>query len=327
MRTLVVLCAGSRQINNKPVIINRHPEGSLLAEKAIQGVFPQNYDRIVFTIMKEMESLYNAGTIIQNELGERYPVEIVELENPTNGPTSTVYETIRKANIMGEFAVRDSLNAISLVEDMRGNFIGGLDLTKYQEDVFHVRSKSFIVTNEQHQVLDVVEKKFRSDIISVGIYGFKRVEDYILAYNKLNDPNYPIGKLYVSNIISYLIGYKERVFHFVETLSHEDWGKNETWHALQKNYGLCFVDLDNLFGDELFITSDTILDEICKWRTPKQSFIFYTSRMELDCLKIKNDLQKSGIKCLSVISNCPITEENYLVKTSSQLETALLEAY
>ena len=77
--------------------------------------------------------------------------------------------------------------SIEITKNMNGNFVSGLDLTTYNQDVFKVRTKSFIVTNEQNQILDIIEKKFRSDIISVGLYGFKNTNDFIEAYRNLSD--------------------------------------------------------------------------------------------------------------------------------------------
>ena len=54
MRTLIVLCAGGRVINNLPVFLNRHADGKILAEKAIEGIFAESYDEVIFTILKSI---------------------------------------------------------------------------------------------------------------------------------------------------------------------------------------------------------------------------------------------------------------------------------
>ena len=46
MKSLIVLCAGGRLINGLPIFLNRHPDGKLLAEKAIEGILAESYNRI-----------------------------------------------------------------------------------------------------------------------------------------------------------------------------------------------------------------------------------------------------------------------------------------
>ena len=49
MRNLIVLCAGARRVNNLPIFLNRHPDGKLLAEKAIEHGQPiPGTERIVY---------------------------------------------------------------------------------------------------------------------------------------------------------------------------------------------------------------------------------------------------------------------------------------
>jgi hypothetical protein len=323
MRTLIVLCAGNRIINERPLYLNRHPEGMLLAEKAIEGIHPENYDKVIYTILKSAEQEYNAAEQILNSVGKKYPTEVVILEEKTSSPAETVYKTLKRANVEGEFAVRDSLNSITIEKEPKGNFLVGLDLTSYDDEVFKVRTKSFIILNEHHQVLDVVEKKLRSDVISVGLYGFKSVNDFYLAYEKLNDKNYPIKKLYLSHIISYLIGYKQRVFHCVEAVEHEDWGSEETWKLMQKRYEICFVNLDNLLLSDCKQTEE--LEHIlnCK-KNKKQSYVFYTIRNDIEALRLKETLNSMGIRCLGVICSCPVTDTKVLIENEKDLSNALI---
>ena len=238
MRTLMVLCAGNRMRNNVPLCLNYHPDGTLLAKKAIEGIFPETYDRIIYVITKKNNKLYEMGKQILGSLREFLNVEVIELEKETTGPADTVYCAVQNSGLTGELVIRDSLNYIRMNENQTGNFITGLDVTKFQEEVFKIRTKSFIVINEQNQVLDIIEKKLRSDVISVGTYGFNSVNDFVMAYERLSDPNYSVKTMYLSHVISYLIGYKNRVFHCEEVDEHEDWGSEESWLYLQRKYGV-----------------------------------------------------------------------------------------
>lgn len=301
MKTLIVPCAGGRIIDSRPIFLNLHPDGELLAIKAILGVFPDSYDRIVYTVLKETDEKYNAQYEILKANNDRFPIDVLILDDRTNGPAETVYETIKQGNIDGEFAVRDSHAYISISKEMEGNYIAGLDLTKYEKPIEYLRGKSFIVLNEQGQTLDVIEKHFCSDVISVGLYGFKKTTDYLIAFEHLNDPNYPIDKLFVSHIISYLIGYKQRVFHSIQVSEFEDWGSKTSWQRVQKNHSTCFLDLDCICRGSRTI-SEELLYNLKQLSDSGVLFVPFTSK-NVDN-GIGTFLHDHGINVLPVVCNC-----------------------
>lgn len=53
------------------------------------------------------------------------------------------------------------------------------------EDVPRLKDKSFIVLNEQSRIIDIAEKQLKSGIISLGLYGFADVGDFLDAYAAL----------------------------------------------------------------------------------------------------------------------------------------------
>lgn len=158
MKTLLVLCAGEKTLNGVPVYLNRYPDGKMLAEKSVEGIYSENYSKISFVLLEKDCEEYRADALLNKELGKKYPVSILKLRERTDGPASTVYQALQLGGMTGAFAVRDSLNGIRIMSDCQGNYVAGLDLTKYAWDVKNLRSKSFIVTNEQNQVLDIIEK-------------------------------------------------------------------------------------------------------------------------------------------------------------------------
>ena len=321
MRTLLIPCAGSRKINHRPVFMNIHPDGKLLAEKCLEGIFPETYDRIVFALLDEIDKEYNATEVILSSMGETYPVEVVRLPRETIGPADTVSQSIELAGIKGEFAIRDCLNSIQLEKNTYGNFVSGLDLTTYNQDVYKVRTKSFIVLNEQNQILDIIEKKFRSDVISVGLYGFKSTDDYKTAYKRLTDPNYPIKKLYISNIISFLIGYNQRVFQCVSVIRHEDWGSLETWNQLQRRYATCFIDADSLIGEILSDrNTEKLINAMIKEANKQMCYIVFTAG-NVDGETLKNVFSEKRINCVGVVSGVSQSNKKTIVSNADELKT------
>lgn len=325
MRTLIIPCAGSRMIEGIPLFLNCHPDGELIAVKAIQGVFPEQYDKVVFTILKEMDKKYGASEKIYTAMNaiSDIDVEIVVLEEKTGGPAETVYKTIMLADINSEFAVRDSHAYIKLERDCRGNFIAGLDLTEYEKPIENLRGKSFVVLNEQKQVLDVVEKHFCSDVISAGLYGFKSASDFKMAYERLSDPYYPINKLYLSHIISYLIGYSQRVFHSVRITEFEDWSTKAAWQKVQKAYATCFLDLCGVCGKEIPFEK-SVMDKLITLSNAGVHFVGFVSE-NVDAGAISEYLKGSGVNIINVVSGCSNSKIRTLVLSKENLNEMILE--
>lgn len=270
MTTLIIPCAGRGKINGIPKYLNRHPDGQLLVKKSIEGIEKSGIDKIIITILKQDVERYNAFEKIQKEMKSYNNIKIHILEKFTSGPAETVYKTILECNINGSIIIKDSDNYVKCKPISYKNYIAGLNIFEY--DIYNIKSKSFIIINEQCHVMDIVEKQLRSDLISVGMYGIKDANQYVNAYEKLSDPNYGIESLYVSHIISYIIGHDETVFHFVNVDEYENYGTEEEWNRILKKYmeyrkNLAIFDLDGT----LFDTKDT---NYCAYKEALRKFGF-----------------------------------------------------
>lgn len=294
MQTLIVLCSDKKTINNLPLCLNRYPDGRLLAYKAIEGIMPKNYERIIYVLLKEQNDKYKIIKNLKNEnIG--YPLDFVVLDEMTSGPAETVAKIIKQKDIRGAFAVRDSHAYVELACSPRGNFVAGLDLTKYPYTINNLRNKSFIVVNEQNKILDIVEKHFCSDIFSTGFYGFESSEDFLFSYNRLRDINYNIDKLYLSHIISYLVGYKQTIYSLAETKEFEDWDTNYAWNVIKNRYATSLIKLeDNLLSKDSIKKLKILSDNGMK-------FIGYSNTNNVD--KIVDKLNKYGITLQAIVNN------------------------
>lgn len=243
MKTLIIPCAGSEKIDNLPLILCRHPkDGNILAKKVLPGIFPESYDRLIYTVTAEDERKYSVSQAVKLNVPS---AEVIVLPEKTSGSADTVYRTILQAGVTGEVAVKDSHGSISLREPVEGNAIAGLDLMQCDYAVRNLRKKSFIVINEQGNVRDIVEKRLRSDVISVGLYSFRNAEDFVSAFLRLSDPDYAAGRLYISHVISYLIGRRDFVFHCSKVKSFEEWANLESWRELRRG------SLHNIIGSDI----------------------------------------------------------------------------
>lgn len=237
MSTLIVPCMGKKRIDGIPQYILEHPNGKMNLLRSVESVWSQQYSKLIIVLGGEDEKRFPVEHIICDVFRE-YPVEIIKLDEDTNGPAETVYKAIKKACIRGPIVIKDNDSYIC-ARVPEGNFVVGLDLNTWEEDIYNLRNKSFLLINEQNNILDIIEKRICSPIISIGLYGFKHAENFVEAYERLNDPSYPISGLYISHIISYLIGYYNKVFRYEKASMYEAWGSDRLWRELKERYEIC----------------------------------------------------------------------------------------
>ena len=322
MSTLIVPCVGRKLINGIPRYLNRHPNGKLLLERSIEGVYAGCYQRVLVVLLKDDVERFHADEVIRREL-KRYPIELVALEEMTSGPAETVYRAICAAAVTGAVVIKDADNYLKTRETPQGNFVAGLDLNTWDRDVHNLREKSFLIVNEQGNLLDIIEKQVRSDVICLGLYGFRKAEDFIMAYRQLNDGTYPITKLYVSHIISYLIGYSGRVFRYAPSGEYESWGDERHWKDLQRDHALFFVDLDHVTEDGAL--SAERIEKLRSLRNRGATFIGFTVADEERMRPALQQLREAGVELLRVIPNCPYSERREIIASGSELEEKTME--
>lgn len=256
MRNLIIPCCGRNFLNGKPKYLNEHPDGQLLAIKTFQELNISVFDKVYYVILREDVERYNAISKISEAISlQNIDYKVIMLDERTDGPAETVYRAIVEEKITGEIVIKDLDNMLGTVETVSGNFVAGLNLIEYEKDVYDLRKKSFVILNEQNIVLDIVEKRLCSDVISAGLYGFENADDFIFSYEKLQDKNYGIRHLYVSHVISYLIGFLQQSFNFVGVSKFESWGTEKEWNDVLQEYGsrnksgLLIIDLDGTLID------------------------------------------------------------------------------
>ncbi len=322
MKTLIVPCAGIRKIHDIPLYLNKYPDGNLLAIKCIEGIYPEEYDRIIYVVLADVEKKFNVTKILKKFIDN---VEVVILNKVTNGPAETIYQTLKKANINGEFVVRDSHAYVKIKDKMAGNFIAGLDLSKYDNLIDNLRDKSFIKLNEQNQVLDIVEKQICSNIISVGVYGFANSEEYISTYEHLANSKYPIEKLYLSHIISYLIGYYSIIFRCVEVTEYEDWSTLNMWNLIQKKKSTLFLDFDVLCNNKIPI-DDNILNKLSELCKQGAKINLFTYQKEIDSKHLLEYFRKNNVYINNIIKNCNYSEMKQIISTEDSIDRLMVDS-
>ena len=127
-------------------------------------------------------------------------------------------------------------------------------------------------------------------------------------------------------IISYLIGYSSRIFHFITAIEFEEWNDEKNWLELQKKYATYFLDLDNLFeqNQELYINGE-VLKSLKEISENGARFVGFTSSDESAKPKVKRLFHEFGINCIQVVYACSMSNIKKILSTSEQIAECLYE--
>ncbi len=319
MRTLIIPCAGksSRFPGMKTKWLLTHPDGELMIQKAISGFSLTDFDRIIITMVKHHSEKFEAKIITEQvfAISSDSKIEILELDDFTSCQAETVYETIIKKEVKGEIVIKDSDNYVEFDWENKGSFIVGLDVNKFDKEIFRLKSKSFLLVNNQDIITDIIEKEIKSSNICLGVYGFENTELFLEAYDYLMQNKTNSNEIYLSHVIAYLIGMGKAIFKYNEANKFEDWGTLEDWRNTQKKYSTYFFDIDGVllknrgkygsknWGNNFEILRDN-LETLKSINKNGGQIIFTTSRDESFRNKLETFFCEEGINFHALIMNC-----------------------
>lgn len=251
MKTLIIPCGGksSRFPNMKPKYLLTYPDGSLMVKKAAEGIDLEVFDRVIITIVKEHDEIYGAKLILEQvfDIEHNHKFAVCVLDAFTSCQAETIIKTIEKEKITGEIVIKDSDNYVK-IKTMKhfDNAIAGLNIETFYGEVNRLAAKSFLIVNDQGIIVDIIEKRIKSEYICIGVYCFSDVNLFIRAYNMIKQNNEEKREIYISHVVSYLIGTNECAFKYIEAEDYEDWGTLEDWKIVQEKHKTYFVDLDGV---------------------------------------------------------------------------------
>ena len=238
---LILPVAGmsSRFPGVKPKWLLTHPNGNLMIIEAIKGLMLDKFNCIYLVTVKEHVEKYNFIEGIEKQfqnINQFDKLKIVILENQTKNQPETVATAIIQENIEGQIYIKDSDNFFE--EDMTsGNFVSTFDLNDM--DLVHARNKSYVVTNDQNIITNIVEKRVVSSTFNVGGYGFESAEQFVQYYEELKEND----NLYISHII-YKLMLDRITFVKSDVKKYLDWGTIKEWNIYKAQYVTLFIDID-----------------------------------------------------------------------------------
>lgn len=312
MNTLIIPCCGRNFISNKPRWLIPYPPNDILLGACLKTIGKDNYDRIIVTILQEDLKLCSIAEI-RNYIDDS--VELCILDHETVGPADTIYETIINKQIKGSIEIKDIDILFERPKVSHQNFVTGIHLLDYDSDLKSVRNKSFITRNEQNSILDIIEKTIKSDIISMGLYGFSSAKKFCDAYLILKQSFAENERIYVSHIIAYLIGVNNTIFSYIEIEKYISIEQEKDYEKLIKCKGTYFFDTTK-------INLKLNISQIEYMEKKGASLYFLVDQDSLQ--KVKKILKDSGITGKIIILN---STYSHLISSEEGLKEAFLNVY
>lgn len=234
---IIIPAAGlsTRFPNMRPKYTLTDHTGTLMLERSISP-FLGKYN-ITIGILKEHNDKYNVVDMLKHEMPE---LNIVILEERTNGPAETVSTIIKKAgiNLDTEILIKDCDSFFEHTVTS-GNYVCISTIAEH-EILKRLASKSFIITNDQGIITNIIEKEVISNKFCVGGYKFESARLFCETFEKLKDKN--VGEIFVSHIIEDCLN-NHKIFLEKHVTDYVDVGTSDEWFAYN-NKACIFCDID-----------------------------------------------------------------------------------
>lgn len=249
MTTLLLPCAGnsSRFSTDLPKWLLRVPTGETMVRRSASDVLNNcPVDRIIIGIRTHHDKDHQASETIRQDFAEwAEKVEIIQFDEPTDGPAHTVQKMIEISGVSGPVCIKDADSFVKFPEPLSDSYVATLDLRK-RLDLSQVAAKSFVDVSENEIVTNIVEKNVISNYVSVGAYGFDSADQFMSAFTSLVQE--PLNsEIFVSHVViqSILEGH---VFKAIEVTDYIDVGTERDWETYLDAFGIYVIDADQLLG-------------------------------------------------------------------------------
>lgn len=193
----------------------------LMIGNAIKPYLDKNI-KVTIGILQQHDEQYNSVEFLRHEFGDS--INIVVLKEPTKGPADTVYQIISKMNIVFDSPILIKDCDSFFEHDYIGENYICVSKIHEHEVLKKLSSKSFVVSNEQGVVKDIVEKSVVSDTFCVGGYKFQSAKLFMDTFEKISQRN----EIFVSDVIGRCINNgiifsEKKVFNYFDVGTSQDW--------------------------------------------------------------------------------------------------------
>ena len=288
--------------NMRPKYTLTDYKGQMMFERAIQ-YYVGKYN-VTIGILREHENKYNISKYIQDTYDKL--VNIVVLEERTSGPADTVYQILKQANISDdkEFFIKDCDSFFDHIPT-EGNYVCVSSIADH-EVLKRLASKSFVISNDQGIINNIIEKKVVSDKFCVGGYKFDKVGLYKSTFEKLKSKN--VKEIFVSHIIQDCL-HNNNIFTEKPIINYIDVGTAEDWFEYNDR-PVMFCDIDGTLVkaqakgtyDEQPEALEENVKVMLKYQNNGSQIIFTTARPKKYDTRTREILDSLGFKDYDLIS-------------------------
>jgi hypothetical protein len=219
---VIVPAAGlsTRFPNMPPKYLLTDSNGDMMLQKAVE---PYLNNHVIIGILQEHDEKYNAKERIYEQFSKD-SIDLVVLPQVTTGPAATIFEIIERTKVKGEFLIKD---CDSYFEHTiaAGNYVC-VSKVKQNEILYNLAGKSFVQSNDQGIITEIIEKQVISDKFCVGGYKFADVKQYLDAYRSISSSVQ--NEIFVSHVIQYMLMQGEIFFENIVS-NYSDVGTIEEW--------------------------------------------------------------------------------------------------
>ena len=218
---VIVPAAGlsTRFPNLPPKYLLRDESGTMMLRKALHPYL--KYPTTV-GILQDHIDRYDAYNKLFEEFA--FEIEIVTIPKVTKGPADTVYQIFnKKVSHDGPFLIKDCDSYFNH-EIVHGNYIC-VSKVQNNEILFNLAGKSFVKTNDQGIITDIVEKEVVSDKFCVGGYKFDSIKQYEKTFESIKND---VNEIFVSHVIQKMLIDGE-IFFENSVENYSDVGTIEEW--------------------------------------------------------------------------------------------------
>jgi hypothetical protein len=288
--------------NMRPKYTLTDYKGQMMFERAIQ-YYVGKYN-VTIGILREHENKYNISKYIKDTYDKL--VNIVVLEERTSGPADTVYQILKQANISDdkEFFIKDCDSFFDHIPT-EGNYVCVSSIADH-EVLKRLASKSFVISNDQGIINNIIEKKVVSDKFCVGGYKFDKSGLYKSTFEKLKSKN--LKEIFVSHIIQDCL-HNNHIFTEKQITNYIDVGTAEDWFEYNDR-PVIFCDIDGTLVkaqakgtyDEQPEALEENVKVMLKYQNNGSQIIFTTARPKKYDTRTREILDSLGFKEYDLIS-------------------------
>jgi hypothetical protein len=235
---IIVPAAGlsTRFPNMRPKYTLTAYNGRTMLYNALQPFLGKH--NITIGVLKEHDDKYNVQNIIIKDIGAEN-INVVIINEPTKGPAETVYNVIKIGNILpNEPILIKDCDSFFNHDTVAGNYVCTSNISDHKV-LKKLYNKSYVVSNDQDIIINIIEKNIVSDKFCAGGYKFESAELFCFSFEQIKDS---VNEPFVSHVIQYALS-QGNIFTNKKVKDYIDVGTIDEWNQFN-NRPVIFCDID-----------------------------------------------------------------------------------